>query len=1359
MKTKKQYFFLFYFISFTLKSLFCFSDNANELANHANLYYWYATESQHKLSLYDSAKVYATKSNSLLNSVDSLKPEFKKLLLKNNSIINHYELTSAINSDNLNGRYPFFPILMGENKHHVLIDNANELSIEEALVSLGSQLKGSKEIFSLPYFSVIQTNYDDPEIYEVIRQVITTESCHYIINSHELIEILEEFKDNFEAKDLNLLSEHFNTEKIAVIEVNFIDSINQIYYNSASFSEFNIGSKKLTQIAYVESFKEDKIDNKKVIINLITIYLLIVIVLFVIAKSFKKLFVLNYFSLSVIISSIIIYLLILTLRLIPVQGISFYLESQSIIWRISSALIFSFIPILITYIGIMKASFLKEEVNKPKSLIAICSGVYFTSCFYFLVFHVYDNGFILENFIQNFVLAGFLIIPAYSIGHTSSRLIINNDKINFLFIVTNLLSVSLLFYVFILSPNVITLIMPMTIVLVISFISYYSKKVSKFIEKIFISNNILELQNSNRFTFIPPKNFTQKTKSDIIFSEQNLNINIIYGENGSWKTILVNEIAKIIDSSNFFYGDCDKETSVINYEPFVEAFSDVIGSGTFDDQASQANALSEKLNESGLLDLVPGGQIVSAVTSSKTGEVRDHKFIIREITEFLQKNKEATIISIEDVNNIDPNSLILLKDLIYEIGVNYNQYGKVSFILTSSDTSNEENNLSFIFELSSNKIIKDNIIYSDLSNQYVDFKFDFVNNLGLDYDSEMKLINFLNENDIDSPLHITEIIKQLESFNFFDQNKKRLLPNCDFSKVSISKIISGIYTDLIESFDNEMFNILECASYIGKTFEANVIVSILGKGRLEILNRLREAEKKGLIIDKNDQDDIYEFISRSFMKEIRYHSINQGSKSRTKDSEIKVSQIVKEYNERIINYFYSIKDFDVNTIDLNLLISLANRSFENNYYRKTTNDRCIELNKTAAERSQKLGNYEDALKMYSNLYKISNKFQYLDLKLEVLLIMIKDYIEIGQNQKALELESELNESVSKGDIEVDRLILKSNLLLLSLREKEAYDLLKSIDINKLKQNQKINYNLLFAQILDTRERDDEAFIIYNKLLKEEIISNSQKCLVYSKLTDLYLQHNKIKEAEKSANKGLDIASEINNDDLTSNFIFHLLKISHRNKNSESFELFNEKANKFAENNLLNLENQFTLFIAQVSKFINNEIEYSEIKFAAERLSKMANYNKDYNVQNNLFLIYSIAKSLNNFNKNLLTQLKEFLLTNKLDDLRLKITLYLMHDDLAILTGDKSNMYINTINVNVINEIPTLLPKFNFIKGIIDGNSINEMSSKFYNEISKIKECIFYDEFPLSIKLSQFNQKDKIGSKLFMSQKIQDFINE
>ena len=122
-------FLIFFIFSFVLKTEKCFSDNAGKLTNHANLYYWYATESQHKLSLYDSAKVYAKKSNYLLNTIDSLNPKQEKLMMKNNSIINHYDHTNAINSDNLNGRYPFFSIIMCENNLHVLIDDSNELCL------------------------------------------------------------------------------------------------------------------------------------------------------------------------------------------------------------------------------------------------------------------------------------------------------------------------------------------------------------------------------------------------------------------------------------------------------------------------------------------------------------------------------------------------------------------------------------------------------------------------------------------------------------------------------------------------------------------------------------------------------------------------------------------------------------------------------------------------------------------------------------------------------------------------------------------------------------------------------------------------------------------------------------------------------------------------------------------------------------------------------------------------------------------------------------------------------------------------------------------------------------------------------
>ena len=96
---------------------------------------------------------------------------------------------------------------------------------------------------------------------------------------------------------------------------------------------------------------------------------------------------------------------------------------------------------------------------------------------------------------------------------------------------------------------------------------------------------------------------------------------------------------------------------------------------------------------------------------------------------------------------------------------------------------------------------------------------------------------------------------------------------------------------------------------------------------ISVRDRLREAEDLDFIKDKSDEDDIYEFTSRSLMKEIRNFSVKKKG-----DSDITVSQIVKEYNDRIINYFYEIDDFDIQKLDINLLISLANRSFENNFY-------------------------------------------------------------------------------------------------------------------------------------------------------------------------------------------------------------------------------------------------------------------------------------------------------------------------------------------------------------------------------------------------------------------------------------------
>ena len=84
--------------------------------------------------------------------------------------------------------------------------------------------------------------------------------------------------------------------------------------------------------------------------------------------------------------------------------------------------------------------------------------------------------------------------------------------------------------------------------------------------------------------------------------------------------------------------------------------------------------LSSKLSESGLLDVVPGGKVLDVLTKVEEDTIRDYKFIIKEITNHLRKMDKSAMIIIDDLHNIDENSLELLSNLIYEIGINYNDY-------------------------------------------------------------------------------------------------------------------------------------------------------------------------------------------------------------------------------------------------------------------------------------------------------------------------------------------------------------------------------------------------------------------------------------------------------------------------------------------------------------------------------------------------------------------------------------------------------------------------------------------------------------------------------------------------------------
>ena len=1330
---------------------------AQELQNHANLYFWYATDTHHQLKNYKEAKDFCLKSNNIIIANDLTNPEAKEILAINNIMLSNIEEIEVINIDNINGRYPLFNEIMNINTHKVFIDDPIELSIEASIEAAGKQLKGSQSIFNITYFTVIETNYSDPVLVEVIRQAVSESSSHYVINSHELVKIIGENKIDFDNEDLLTISNYYNTNMLGVIKVNLVDSIDHIYYNSCSFSEYSISSNTKTQIAYAEAFKKDV---KARTTQRTTFFLLVLTFLFGIftfLRGWREVSWVHYFISSILFSYIFTFLLILALRFYDLNGTEYYLEIQSISWRIVTSVLFSVVPLILTYIGIMKLKFLVEEVNKPSSIVAIIYGVCISSIVMFISLDIFEHG--LTNNIYNYLLISvILFIPSQTSGRIASKLLINQHYINLIPLLINLLAITYVLYAAIEIHTVkqtIALILPVTVFSIIPF--KYESIIKFFRSTLKISEDeSIEISFDNPI-YIKPEQFDDKIQN--IFSKDLLQINIITGGVGTGKTRFVREIEK---THPIYYGNCDEETSVIDYEPFVEAFIS-LGAGTFSEQSAGAKKL-----EKGVLALSElagtGGEIISALAGNETNEIRDKKFIIKEITNYLKEKETKSIIVIEDIDNIDVHSLELLNNLIYEIGVNYDDYKTVSFILTTTnrDLDDETNALFFLKELQINEIIINNLLYDDLNNQYHNLKEKFLKNMDLVYESEMKIQEFLEDVN-ENPLHLVEVVKLIDTYKMFNHDGKlSLTKNADLKSLPKNLAISKIYDEELKALDTELFNILECAAYIGKSFEADVVVHIINKNRLDILNRLREAEALGLIIDKSDEDDIYEFSSRSLMKEIRNFGIQKASGN----PEINVSQIVKEYNERVINfYFPTDDDSNFDTLNINVLISLANRSFENNYFRKAHNPRCIKLNKIAGERTFSMGKYQTALKMYLNLFKLAKKFDNLELKLESLLVIVKCYIKTEDVNTAIdEYEAELISLPYSGEDAIERDLLVAKLYFESSREADAYERLLSIrKHDKISKSHEIRLKMLLAESHDYREEDDEALKMYLEILQEEELDTNTETNIRYHLCDLHIQHGRIEEALKEAELGYKTACDLEMLDCQINFSLVLFTISLKTGNKKDYELHQENILLLSEQSSVNINSKWSTLLCKFIQYIDNDqsIEFSDINSDIDRLLKMVRYKKNSHVEIKIFILKIIVDVLEGNTSHCIRLIEdEYLINNKLKgDVRMNLILTLLFTDLSILNGNGDFTYLHQIDNSIVKEIPTLLPKYNYLIALKEGANIIDASQSYFDDISHSKTYFMAEELPFSIKLS--NDKvltNDVVNKFFLSDRIQHFLN-
>ena len=90
--------------------------------------------------------------------------------------------------------------------------------------------------------------------------------------------------------------------------------------------------------------------------------------------------------------------------------------------------------------------------------------------------------------------------------------------------------------------------------------------------------------------------------------------------------------------------------------------------------------------------------------------------------------------------------------------------------------------------------------------------------------------------------------------------------------------------------------VLECSSVIGFEFNAAIVSDALSRDRIETLVILRQLESKGFINDILEQDDVYQFASRSLLNGIRWIASKNIDNTNSK-----VSQIVREYHSRVAN--------------------------------------------------------------------------------------------------------------------------------------------------------------------------------------------------------------------------------------------------------------------------------------------------------------------------------------------------------------------------------------------------------------------------------------------------------------------------
>jgi DNA-directed RNA polymerase subunit L len=384
---------------------------------------------------------------------------------------------------------------------------------------------------------------------------------------------------------------------------------------------------------------------------------------------------------------------------------------------------------------------------------------------------------------------------------------------------------------------------------------------------------------------------------------------------GMGKTRSLNEAKKTFTENDWkwYYGDCDKiqDENSVSFEPFLEAFKNLLKVEEFVDRSLQMESISGDAVKA-ITDIVGGPS--DMINDFKREDSLTMTEICVEIAEKLELSKNKTVFVMEDLHWIDPESYAFLKHFIKT--VNRNDFIRKNMCIILTIRNDEVNNLRGVNlqglkddlmalnkNLDTKAIITDLLIedsfkvkdfINHVSNQNVQFKIQDDSLADINYKLNSSLLDKNSTLKI-TPLYILKIVEQWiqnkvlkytpDGYVLTDSIESIELPN--------TKEIDSYYHAILEGFDVKWARMLESAAIIGSKFNADILSQVWGFELLEILGFLEEAEAKGLIVDLSEEDNIYEFSDKRIVSAIKsYFPSSQNSG---------VKQIIIEYNKRYID--------------------------------------------------------------------------------------------------------------------------------------------------------------------------------------------------------------------------------------------------------------------------------------------------------------------------------------------------------------------------------------------------------------------------------------------------------------------------